>query len=280
MRVTKPFGLAGHPVLQQTTLSMANCPSMKRILYAVLLSLPAFAKAAGGYPVPVQDRIPIGNGRCEQTVKVSNRQGAAYGSFDLPNPECGPFSGGDIWLVADAPVSGQLVVSGDYSDFSLTRMAFYALREGELVLLACAFPEQLHQVPETRLTDLRPGEPVFVRVWDAGNDETGEATICAYDPIRQRRSAVKVTPAQQRNAPVSYPAYPNPANEYITLDLRGESPATSVVIMDLAGRILVRENTAGQEQLTVDLRDLSSGLYTLLVQNQYSVRSELIRIER
>jgi len=259
---------------------------MKQTLFALLVILPALVRAVSpAYPVPVKERLPVGSGRCQQTVKVSNREGAVFGSYDLPDPECGPFAGGDVWLVADAPASGKLVVGGAYSDFSLTRMAFYAYREGELVLLACGMPEQLHQVPETRLSGLEPGEAIFVRVWDAGNDETGIAVICAYDPEGRIRP-VRAQPSSPGNLKMEAalsqsagPAFPNPAGEGISVPLASSEQHAQVVLTDMSGRSILRREAHDQDLIHMYLDELPDGLYVLRVESPAGIRTELLRVQ-
>jgi len=260
---------------------------MKQTLFALLLILSVLVRAAtAAYPVPVQDRLPVGSGRCQQTVKVSNREGAAFGAYDLPDPECGTFAGGDVWLVADAPASGKLVVGGAYSDFSLTRMAFYAHRKGELVLLACGNPQQLHQVPETRLSDLEPGEAIFVRIWDAGNDETGVAVICAYDPEGVIRPARR-NPSDKGNLKVqaslenaARPAFPNPAGQGLSVPLATSEQHAKVVLTDMSGRVVSQCQACEQELVHLNLGNLQDGLYVLRVESLAGIRTELLRVQR
>ena len=254
---------------------------MKRLLYSLILLMPMVVQAMGGYPVPVQDRLPVGNGACEQSIKVSNRQGAVYGSFDLPNRECGPFAGGDVWVVADAPVSGKLVVAGDYSDFSLTRMAFYAFRQGELVWLACAFPDRLHQVPETFLQNLTPGEPILVRIWDAGNDEIGEARICAFDPVRRGRVGrePQTVDATARLQQASALVYPNPVSDQLIIDLPIENNPFQIFLVDITGRkVLESAIDPEQSRLIWDVSMQQPGIYTLFLQSQEGVLSQRIQV--
>lgn len=208
-----------------------------------------------------------------------------YGSYDLPNPECGPFAGGDVWLVADAPSSGKLVVEGGYSDFSLTRMAFYAYRQGELIALACAFPSQLHQVPKTLLTDLKAGEVIFIRIWDAGNDEVGEAEICAYDPegfSRPSRGSLVASESAKNASNLTVealPAFPNPAGEGLSVPLATAEHHAQVTLTDMSGRTVLRTDAREQALVQLNLANVQDGLYVLRVETQAGIRTELLRVQ-
>ncbi|MGM9819877.1 MAG: leucine-rich repeat protein [Candidatus Onthomorpha sp.] len=62
--------------------------------------------------------------------------------------------------------------------------------------------------------------------------------------------------------------YPNPAESYTVLKVQGLKEQTKVALFDLRGRKLREfELSAGTESIRLDLRDLPSGVYTLMIGN-------------
>ncbi len=54
---------------------------------------------------------------------------------------------------------------------------------------------------------------------------------------------------------------PNPANEEITI--KGIDPHSNISIYDAMGRLVVQKNAVGQVQISISVRELASGIYTL-----------------
>ena len=67
-------------------------------------------------------------------------------------------------------------------------------------------------------------------------------------------------------------AYPNPAREYITLEIPQELVGEMMVIYDVTGREIYRSNTANTTNI-INVAIFSSGSYVLRVGNQ-NVRFE------
>ena len=62
--------------------------------------------------------------------------------------------------------------------------------------------------------------------------------------------------------------YPNPAENYTVLEVQGLKEQTKVALFDVRGRKLREfDLSAGTESVRLDLRDLPSGVYTLMIGN-------------
>lgn len=60
--------------------------------------------------------------------------------------------------------------------------------------------------------------------------------------------------------------FPNPANEMVTVDLRGVNNAASILIMDNEGRLVARQdNITNENQVQIDISFLSAGTYFVQV---------------
>jgi hypothetical protein len=99
-------------------------------------------------------------------------------------PGCGTYSGGDIWFKAVVPSSGALVINTDTGSIKDAAMAAYSGSCGTLTLVSCTndgFGSNA-LMPKLTLTCLTPGDTIYIRAWEVGNDVVGNMRICAVDP--------------------------------------------------------------------------------------------------
>ena len=62
--------------------------------------------------------------------------------------------------------------------------------------------------------------------------------------------------------------YPNPARGFATVEFEALQERSLLIIADLGGRIVkTLDLSAGTESVRLDLRDLPSGVYTLMIGN-------------
>ncbi|MBD0831550.1 glycosyl hydrolase [Aestuariibaculum sediminum] len=61
--------------------------------------------------------------------------------------------------------------------------------------------------------------------------------------------------------------YPNPANNFINIVLKGNYDDTNVILFDLTGKIVLKTNLIKDEN-KIDLSHLSSGMYVVKIKNQ------------
>ena len=65
---------------------------------------------------------------------------------------------------------------------------------------------------------------------------------------------------------VSFNIYPNPANSYVNVSLKGGSEISNVLIYDFTGKVVQQNRIENQNQLQeinsrIELRSLSNGIY-------------------
>lgn len=106
----------------------------------------------------------------------------ATGSAGIPAPGCGGYSGGDVWFTATVPASGGFTVTGSTvggSAFTDGAMAIYSAPAcgGAYTLIACN--NNGSNMPLLTLDCRTPGEVVYIRFWENGNDAFGAFSICA-----------------------------------------------------------------------------------------------------
>ncbi|GAA4362000.1 hypothetical protein GCM10023185_29500 [Hymenobacter saemangeumensis] len=149
---------------------------------------PANDDCAGATPLPVR----IGATSCTSPTTSTNVGASASAGVPAPTacttPTSGTanYQGGDVWFEVTVPPAGIIrletgpVASSPILD---TGMAVYAGTCGSLTQIECDDNDSPNgNFSLISLTGRSPGEVLYVRVWEAGNDLEGSFTICATAP--------------------------------------------------------------------------------------------------
>lgn len=102
----------------------------------------------------------------------------ATGTSGVPAPGCGSYSGGDVWFSAVVPANGILSVNTEAGTLAGAAMAIYSGTCTSLTLIECDDDDGPGLMPGIYRSGLTPGSTLFIRVWDYGNDESGDFSIC------------------------------------------------------------------------------------------------------
>ncbi|HBG70374.1 MAG: hypothetical protein A2W93_15700 [Bacteroidetes bacterium GWF2_43_63] len=102
----------------------------------------------------------------------------------VPAPVCGTFSGGDVWFKAIVPASGSVAFDTEPGTVLDGSMAVYTGPDcNSLTLLDCDVDDSENGLmPKIVLHNQTPGSTIWVRCWEAGNDNNGTFGICATNP--------------------------------------------------------------------------------------------------
>ncbi|OBX21499.1 MULTISPECIES: T9SS type A sorting domain-containing protein [Bizionia] len=104
----------------------------------------------------------------------------ATATSGVPAPGCGSYSGGDVWFTAVVPASGILIVDTDTGVITDSGIAFYSGTCAGLTLIECDDDGSNNGfMSSITRTGLTPGQTIFIRVWEYGNDNNGTFDICA-----------------------------------------------------------------------------------------------------
>jgi len=140
---------------------------------------PANDDCAGAINVPVQF------GTCVGQVSADNT--AATGSTGVPAPTCASYSGGDLWFKVTVPASGSVTVETvpptAGSPITDTGMSIYSGACSSLTQISCdddSSPNGLFSL--INVTGRTPGEVLYIRVWEYGNNTTGLIAVCVTTP--------------------------------------------------------------------------------------------------
>ena len=108
---------------------------------------------------------------------------SASPSSGVPLPICASYSGGDVWFSAVVPSTGVLTVDLQSGVMTDSGMAFYSGTCGSLTLLECDDDDSTNGLMSNiSMVGLTPGQTIYIRVWEYGNDNNGTFGICATTP--------------------------------------------------------------------------------------------------
>ncbi|MFT4600657.1 MAG: gliding motility-associated-like protein [Arenicella sp.] len=101
------------------------------------------------------------------------------------SPFQGGYAGGDVWFSVVVPPSGELDIHTAELDFGDGAMALYSGTCAAPVLVACDDDGEAGDailMPHIYETGLTPGATMWIRVWEYGNNNNGEFSLCVTSP--------------------------------------------------------------------------------------------------
>lgn len=104
------------------------------------------------------------------------------GSTSVPNPGCASYLGGDVWFKVVVPPTGRLKFDTQTGEITDGGMAVYSGTCNNLNLLACDDNTGAGNMPQIVLNNLNPGDTIWVRFWEFGNNTFGDFDICITTP--------------------------------------------------------------------------------------------------
>ena len=140
--------------------------------------------------------------------------------------------------------------------------------------------------------------PVPLQFWNNGNDTTivfdhtfsGEEfdvdlgyfpDSVIFDPtlwICSKFSTVYV--GIEEESPLQLNAYPNPANDFIEFSLPSISEAVSISVFDVNGLLVLKSENINASKCRLDVSSLSSGMYTVRIEQAEAVyRSTFVKLQ-
>ena len=133
---------------------------------------------------------------------------------NVANPSCAGYSGGDVWFSVVVPSGGTLTFTGSVNGAS-------ALTDGGMAVYSatnCANPATFNQLacddnngpgnmPALTLSGQTPGQTLYVRFWENGNNAFGTFNLCVTMPLANNDPCGAITVPVTSNC--SYSAYSN-----------------------------------------------------------------------
>ena len=144
-------------------------------------------------PPPPNDNaiqaIPLipGINFAENALYGSNAGATASETADpsIPAPGCADYQGGDLWFSVAVPADGNVNIEtnpDNGSPLTDTGIAVYSGAVGAFNLIACDDNNSAEgNFSRINITERVPGETLYIRVWEAGNDAFGSFRISAWN---------------------------------------------------------------------------------------------------
>lgn len=181
---------------------------------------------------------------------------AATSSTGAPAPGCASYLGGDVWYSAVVPASGSLTFELNTNVGGITdgAGAVYSGTCGSLVLLGCndSASSDPNDQPLVTVTGRTPGEVLYFRVWEFGNNAFGTFLVSAYD--------ASLSSGSFDNA--NFSAYPNPVKDVLNVSYSTE--ISSIRVINMIGQEVISKNI-NATSTQVDMSQLSAGTYIVNV---------------
>ncbi|CAM4382887.1 T9SS type A sorting domain-containing protein [Flavobacterium terrigena] len=167
-------------------------------------------------------------------------------------PGCASYSGGDVWYSVLVPASGSITLETDTNTGTTitdTGLAVYSGACGALVLVECDDDDGTNgNFSLVALTGRTPGELLYVRAWEYGNDTFNTFKISAYDASLSSSSFDRST----------FVAYPNPVKDVLNLSYK--STISNVRVINLLGQEVLNTKTNAND-VQVNMSALTAGAY-------------------
>ena len=172
-------------------------------------------------------------------------------------PGCASYGGGDAWYSAVIPSDGMLTfeVNTQTGGITDTGGAVYSGSCGAFTLVECNDDGSANGAhPIINVNDMAlANQTVYFRVWEFGNNATGEFQVSAY-------SATLSTNSFENEAAFTY--YPNPVKN--TLTLNAQNTIEAITMYNMLGQEVLKAAPNAVDS-DIDMSGLANGAYFVKV---------------
>ena len=132
---------------------------------------------------------PVNDEPCKATL-VYAAANCTYSTFTneaatsttITSPSCDNFLGGDVWFKTVVPFSGEITIDTKEMAVLDAGMATYKGSCTNLIPLSCDASSGSGSMPMLTHIGLTPGDTIFIRIWENGNDNNGTFGLCITKP--------------------------------------------------------------------------------------------------
>jgi len=177
----------------------------------------------------------------------------------VPAPACANgYNGGDIWYTTVIPESGSLVIetgdsSAGISGFDSVVAVYGGTSCDDLTSISCDDDgAATGAYSKVTLSNRTPGEVIYIRVYEYGNDANAPFSISAYD----------VNLATTAFNAANFNAHPNPVTDILNLSYTKN--ISNVEVYNLLGQQILFKTVNNRED-KLDMSHLTAGTYLVRV---------------
>jgi hypothetical protein len=160
--------------------------------YVYIAHWDAASSTTGTFTISRSCLTPLTNDECSGAIPltatstcnyVTYSNAGATASTGMTVPGCASYSGGDVWFSVIVPSTGEINVDLQTGSMTDSGIAFYSGACGTLTLLDCDDDSSANGLMSfLSRTGLTPGQTIYIRVWEYGNDNNGTFGICVSTP--------------------------------------------------------------------------------------------------
>lgn len=145
---------------------------------------------------------PLSNDDCTNAIPLIISETCSYSTYSnlgatdsgIGGPGCASYSGGDVWFSVEINSSGEVTIDSESNGITDSGMAVYSGSCGSLSLIECDDDGGTGLMSNIALTGRTPGEIIYIRFWEYGNDNQGSFGICATGPVPPTVTDVSICP--------------------------------------------------------------------------------------
>lgn len=126
------------------------------------------------------------NGQC---IPLNTSNEFATATSGVAAPTCGNYAGGDVWFTATVPPNAEITFETSTGQITDGGLAVYSASpdcNGTLTQIACdddGGTGLMSMIALTAADGIVPGDVLYIRFWEDGNNNNGTFGICAYSTI-------------------------------------------------------------------------------------------------
>lgn len=132
------------------------------------------------------------NANCVSTSGTTQYATATSG---VPAPSCSGYSGSDVWYTVTVPPTAQITLSTQDGVVTQSGMSVYSTSSdctGTFTEILCDTDASSGSVNLTAANGISPGQVLYIRVWEDGNDNNGSFYICATASVPAGTNDVEI----------------------------------------------------------------------------------------
>lgn len=157
---------------------------LKKIASQILIIIFLFVCGISAYAQPANDD-PCAANLLTVSATCSFQtftNAAATASTGVPDPGCASYLGGDVWFQVVVPPGGAINFNSQAGVITDGGMAIYSGTCSGLTLIDCDDDAGAGNMPFISASGLIPGNTIWIRFWEYGNNGNGTFGICLTIP--------------------------------------------------------------------------------------------------